>query len=508
MSTDDAPADLFRRQFIVTDERPPTVAADWTRLSLGGGIQVAAHPDLLFGHQRRGDCETLLLGFATDPRHPARNSREILLEVTDALEQGMDPADATAALGGRWVLVVRRPGELCALADAGGLRQLFYTDDTHDEFVCASQPGLIGQHLGLSTSPEAMDGFVESEVRPGREFWWPGDSSPLTGVRRLLPNHLLDLHRRSARRFWPTHHLTRVPLKRAVVEGAELLKGQVASAAGQFELAQSITAGIDSRTVLAASRSVAADVYYYTLRFDDVDPNDIEVPAELLAQLGLQHHVIDTPDTMSPGFSELYHRNVLWAHDRWGAMVEGMVGSYPTQRVAMDGTVSEVARCGYYGNGEHPTTVTAESLAEMAEMAPTAFTLDQFERWLQSARPAANLGGIALLDLFYWEQRVGNWASAALVELDLVQETFTPFNHRELLATLLAVDHRLRASPRARLYQSLISHMWPETLAMPTNPVPTALRLKYKAISGLQALRLTGPLRRLLRRLPPRSRST
>jgi hypothetical protein len=117
------------------------------------------------------------------------------------------------------------------------------------------------------------------------------------------------------------------------------------------------------------------------------------------------------------------------------------------------------------------------------------------------------MSGIPLLDLFYWEQRVGSWASAALVELDLVQETFTPFNHRELLAMLLGVDHRLRASPRNRLHRSLIAHMWPEALSVPINPVPFPQHLKHRAISGLQALRLVDPLRRLKRRLrPPTSR--
>lgn len=501
---------LRRRQFVITSGRTewhPGYSDDWLDTELAGGLTaggllIRSHPDLIVNHHSGASAEAVLLGFATDPQHPARDTQEILECVVARLETGCPPSESIVGLGGRWVLLLSRGAELLALHDPGGLRSLFYTDDTHDDLVCASEPGLIGEHLGLSTSPEAMEGFVSREVRSGVEFWWPGDSSPLRGVRRLLPNHLLDIRNRRIHRFWPSRRaIRRMPPRRALDEASELLRGQLASAAGQFELAQSITAGIDSRMVLAASRAWARDTFYYTLRYDDVDAVDLTVPPELLGRLGLEHHIIDTPSEMSEEFTEVLERSVLWPHDRWGAIVEGMLAAYPQERVAMDGTVSEVARCGYYANGELPSHVTAEYLAEMCEMSPSGFVLEQFETWMSETRTAANEAEIPLIDLFYWEQRVGSWAAAALVELDLVQETFTPFNHRELLTTLLGVDVQFRKSPRDRLPRRLVKRLWPAAASVPINPVPWPQRPRHLALLSLQVLRMDVLLRRARNRL-------
>ena len=494
--------DLHRRQFLVS-MNASSARPEWPFLTLPGGLEVAAHPELPCHEVHHGDVTFVVLGFFTDPDNPRRSTSEILRKLADEVGAGRSAVDCTMSLGGRWVLIVAEPARATAFTDPTGLRQLFYTDSSHHDLVCASQPGLIGEVLGLAVSQEASDEFIRHEVRPDREYWWPGDTSPLRGVRHLVPNHLLELNSREVIRFWPVVALEKVPTKVALERGAQLLSGQVASARHQFRLAQSITAGIDSRTVFAASREFADDIYHYTLQFGDLTPAspDLRVPAVLLGNFGLTHHVIPTPASMSDAFCAIFERNVLLAHHRWGAMLEGLANAYPRDRVAMDGSVSEVGRCFYYANGEHPSMVTALDLATMTHMTPTPFVLDGFQRWLDEALPAARATGIPLLDLFYWEQRAGNWAASALVELDLIQETFTPFNHRELLVLLLGVDRRLRRQPRYAFYRSLIRRLWPEALSQPINPGSVGKLAREFIVAGLQWLRLDGPLREARRRL-------
>ena len=79
--------------------------------------------------------------------------------------------------------------------------------------------------------------------------------------------------------------------------------------------------------------------------------------------------------------------------------------------------------------------------------------------------------GFKILDLFCWEQRMGNWQAMSQTEWDIVQEVFTPFNCRELLTTLLAVDLKFRKEPNYRLYREIINTLWNDVLSEPINPI-------------------------------------
>jgi len=492
----------FRRQFFLAGpafESP----SGWQRRTIAGGLTLAVHPELDCIVRRRGSLELTLLGFLIDPHRPAARNEELVDWLGAAGEDPRGVVDKAERLGGRWILILHEPGSTVVFADPTGMRQIHYTDPEHPRFACGTQPGLIAALLGLEPDPSAQCEFVEPQVRPDYEHWWPGDRSLYRGIRRLLPNHALNVERRTADRFWPHRELQPLAREEAVTRACEILRGQWAGAAARFKLAQSITAGLDSRTVFAAGREVARDVFYYTMIFYALNARspDIRVPGRLLRRLGLEHHVVRTPKTMSPAFAELYHANVSTAHDCWGPIMEGLQRVYPEERVAVDGSVSEVARCFYYSHDPHPEDVSPELLADLTGMKKTPFILRAFADWLDGALDPARRSRIPLLDLFYWEQRAGSWAAAALTELDIVQETFTPFNQRELLEALLGVDASLRRPPRYELYREMIRGLWPEALSEPINPPPRFPGLRDLASTALRRVGLEGPARRIFRAL-------
>jgi hypothetical protein len=96
------------------------------------------------------------------------------------------------------------------------------------------------------------------------------------------------------------------------------------------------------------------------------------------------------------------------------------------------------------------------------------FAIRHFEDWL------ADVGdghGINLLDLFEWEQGHGNWLATTQLEFDSAWgDIFTPYNCREVLTTLLAVDERDRRKPHCRLFRELMQRLWPNVLSEPINP--------------------------------------
>src|SRR4029077_6543503 len=91
--------------------------------------------------------------------------------------------------------------------------------------------------------------------------------------RCLLPNHSLDLHRWTIRRFWPRKARGRLPLKEAAEKGAKQLRALTLAASRRFPLSLPLTAGRDSRALLAAARDVAKEVHFFTLEMPDMIHN-------------------------------------------------------------------------------------------------------------------------------------------------------------------------------------------------------------------------------------------
>jgi hypothetical protein len=504
----------YRRQFILgprfvehiaTPSGPVEPLAGWQRVAIRPTVCLTVHPDLAVCQVRDGQRSITLLGFILDPTEPQASDREIVGSLLRALTRtaSVDRFVAgTDGFGGRWVLIVDDGRDLRLFHDAAGLRQVFYTRRARAGTIwCASDAGVIARILGLSIDPKA-EAFMNSWT--SRQYWWPGDTSPYTDVRRLLPNHYLDLGTAETERYWPNSNLGTVSLPECTGRVSTSLVGMLRAARNRFPLALTITAGWDSRVALAATRNID-DVFCFTLQYWDhtAASDDIRVPARLLPRLGLTHHVFRCPSTMNDAFAEIYRNNVTTAHDVYGIIAEALYASFPGDHVMVKGVVSEVTRCWYQQRVPHATnqTLTPAMLAHAVEM-DHPFALAALDGWLQGTNRALN---VDILDLLFWEQRIGSWQSTAQLEWDIVQDVLTPFNCRALLIDLLSLDTKHRASHSPAIYIELMKTLWPEVLDEPINPSKDrvdmrAVLQRLVAESGVRRF-VPSPLRKLGGRL-------
>jgi hypothetical protein len=174
---------------------------------------------------------------------------------------------------------------------------------------------------------------------------------------------------------------------------------------------------------------------------------------------------------MDNNFSNIYLKNVDNAHKDWGDIASGLIKKYPQGKVCVKANCSEIARWFYYKD-EYPKLINGYILAQLAGMHENRFAIDHFDKWLNHSQAVANECKIDILDLFYWEHRIGSWQAMSQLEWDIVQETFTPFNCRDLLSILLAINREYRKPPRYKLYEDIIRTLWPELLKEPINPEP------------------------------------
>lgn len=460
---------LRRNQFLIGPEA--FSINGWETLSFRG-FQMAYHPDLNVERFAQGSVEVLLLGYIIDPYNPGYTNGEIIREIlANYNPDNPDTIFTTiASYSGRWILIVDDGSNMRIIHDAAGLRQIVYTDTTLSQKLwCASQVDLIAETIGLKPDEDAYQ-FIKFFEKISPEYWWPGNSTLYREIKRLLPNHYLDLNTEKCVRFWPDKNFSPISLEDGIKKLIRLFKGSIQAASNRFEIALGTSAGLDSRLLLAACKDVKEKVTFYTEkkpRMEDKHP-DIIVPGMLFKDLGIPHHQFFSNEVKDDDFIRLYKNHTSLAHDFRIAKMYACLNYFKHAKVAMTGNVSETARCYHRSALSQGENLDGKKLSQENGMQNHPFSVKKFQNYLDSINTTYNYN---VLDIFHWEQRAGSWFTGNVLEFELAwKELFFPYNNRELLMTFLCIDEKYRVAPDYKIYTLLIEAMWPELLNYPINP--------------------------------------
>jgi len=490
----------FRRQFFLGPEFIEEFPR-WKRMHLGA-LCLSVHPDLESYQVVDGNKSITLLGYVLDPNNPQAGNAEVIDALLRKLDRSEEFFAHTSDLGGRWILAVNDGRETLLFNDAGGLRQLHYAQSRSAKMtLCASQPALIAEALGAAMDKEAMDFINSREYDDFEVYWLPGDASLYEEIKVLLPNHYLNLRTGRPHRYWPDADLKNTSHREALTEGSRLLRGLMKSAQRRYGMALSMTAGWDSRVMLALSREIVRDLYCFTLAYPHTEnTRDVVIPAALLKRLGLNHSIIRYPERVNGDFKKIYRRNIAAANNAYCADAQALYEQYPPDRVCITGDVAEIVKCYYRLPQPEERKVSARELADLCRIGTHPFLMKAFEKWLGAADPR----NVHLLDLFCWEQMAGRWQALIRAQYDIVQESFAPLNCRSLLVTLLSADENFRRPPEYALLRELIEDFWKDILIVPINP-PERVRVKTLIVGILNKLRIyqyvPEPVKRLGKRV-------
>lgn len=469
---------LYRRQYFYGpkfDEFPT-----WKRVRMANGCLLAAHPDLDITEYKSNVISLVLLGYLLDSDAPEKTNSDILDDL--AATEGATEAiiHALDCYGGRYVLFIFKGEDQLVVNDAGGLRQVFFHRDAAGNMWLAPQPGLISDKFGFKYSEEA-NGFLNSEIiKKNKEPWWPGTSTPFREIVHLLPNHLLNLKTGEVKRYWPRERIRKYSLAAGAKVGSAILRGLMLAANRRFKLAMAMTAGYDSRIVFAACKDILHDLYGYTMIYHKLTPTSSDVVwAKKLAEfVGIEHHLFACGEPMSADFEYLYTHNLEKSYQSYGNIVYGRFENLDQDLVVVKSVVNEIARCFYYRTGVYPFNVDIDLLCGVSKLGKDPFVYKNFSEWLEDIQPAFR-NGYKIMDFFYWENRNANWQAMSQLEFDLAQEEFTPFAHRNLLATMLGVDHKYRCMPKNVFQREMVRASWPELDTLPYNPTSKVIRKPF-----------------------------
>lgn len=466
------PDDLYRNQFVLGSRFIDAFPA-WQRVSIEKSWCLTAHPNLNVCQQIQGEKSITLLGFILDPDVPEATDAQILSRLSEKFENFQKLLEETYNLGGRWILIVSDGNSTRLFHDAWGLRQVFYTRGTNNNpgIWCASQPGMIGNLLGLQVDREADEFSRVQASLVNREGAWPLDTSPFLDVYRLLPNHYLHLETAKPSRYWPDKEIILLSMREALEPIGQTLSGMMEAASNRFDLSLGVTSGIDSRLALAASRNIAHRISFHTLQHINTPYDnsvDISIAQSLLKKLGLKHNLIQSSPSIDEEFYDVYCKSYKYPHIFWYPGVQATREYSGLKKVAASGSGSEIGRSIYgWLRNQSNENISNSDLAAMDGMSWSPFSMRQIQHWLDNVNDTR---GFKIVDLFHWEQVLGSWQAMCWGEWDMAwKEIFSPFNCRALSVQMLGVKEEYRRHPYW-LHKRLISKLWPEVLQEPINP--------------------------------------
>lgn len=473
----------FRRQFILSSN-PQFSFEGWTNLKLDENIHLSAHPDLEVTQSSFGAIQLTLLGFVINPFEPLKSNQEIFDDLVKGANGFNDVLLKTDQLGGRWIIIYKNNQSFKIFHDPCGQRQVYFHNNLENEILCGSDPSIMNHFVKLEKDTTlSINEFIHSAAFEEKENAWIGSGTIYQGVEHLMPNHYLNVNELKSIRFWPNKPIEKLDLEKAAGIAAEMLKGSLLAIGNRYKLALAVTAGWDSRILLAASKQVKDNsVYFVSLTGLEGDNyHDLAVPKKLLKKLGLPFYAQKCDVELDPEFKKNLETNVAMA--RINLNKARFIYKYHLDfdgMVSVNGNVSEIARTCI--RPLFPMKTTGENIAKLGffRYGGLSYATTQFNKWIDGINDLCEKNNLNIYDMLYWEQRMGNWGAQYPAEQDISIDQFSPFNNRLLLTTLLSVDEKYRKDPKYILHFKIIEKLWPETLLEPIGKTGKKRTIKLK----------------------------
>lgn len=460
---------LYARGFYLTKYQAPDLEAHWS--SSGFGNYTLAwdnrNPVGIVEHDGYG---VAIVGRCYDLSSGVGDPVEVLRSVLRSAQSGTASLDRTLyELAGRYIIIVRTPDELILESDATGMKGAYY----------ATAGGIVASHAELAarlTGDTAPSQF-------GSHGWlgrngastFPGNYTEYRAIRLLTPSLQLSVDIGATRRVYPIGR----PPSLTVGEAAENILGdmrmQVDWLTAENQPLVSLTAGMDSRVTLAATRERKQDCLYFsyaTAAGGSVKSTNADrtFAASLAGREGLRFRGVQAPPDIDPELLDIMRRNSVRPHAR--AVAAAYREQLPLDAVHIRSNIYEIGRSYYHhGTPRDSRMMTAERMSQLliGKREVPQRILEAFQEWIELASFGEQADGYDLYDLYYWEIRMGSWMQAVMLESDIAHDTYTLVNSRRILTSFLGVSKPDRAA--GSVSRAIIKSAWPQLFSYPVNGV-------------------------------------
>lgn len=407
-------------------------------------------------YKERGNCKCLIIGDACCLAED-KEAIDWLLEHADTIE---NLSEAENFLGGKYVIFAQIKEDYYLLGDATGSVPVFYAD-INGSFVGASNDYQIATDYQL----EPDKGLLKMREQANAAHTMPFDKTIWKAVRRLLPNHYVNVSNRSI------HRIVNAPQEQSTLSAEEAaaktipsIKRLVHYYAERYTLACPLTSGRDSRVVLAFLGS-SPDMPVYTMKhaeFSDAT-QDVTVPLEIAKHIGLNYQQVEdilSPQQLVDAADSFFGKG---NYNSRTLMLANTINHYFGKYAVINGDIiGQVGKCSLHR--DIPLKYATPSYFRCKLHNYSAAAKKELQAWIDDVY--ASNETVNLFDLFSIESRMGVWAADENEVYNAIGQNYLNiFNSRSIIYTWTRVDRGIRKN--AEIHKAIISMLNPKLLAIP-----------------------------------------
>ena len=444
------------RQFLVC-KRLDQIPNKWRQESIDE-FWIGIHPELpvssiKFSHS---NYTAYFLGYVIDPIKGTYNRPEINNDQSD--EKDFSSIERYLHhLSGRFVCIVTNGTSTRIYLDASGSFSLAYSVKAD---IAASSTMLIpyGNEVDDNIT------LINQLQIPLKSNIYPFGLAPRKQLKRLLPNHYLDLKTWKATRHWPQSSFDIDDNTKALAdEYGDLLEKTIDVVMQQdFHPYMSLTSGVDSRTLLACAKKWIEKITIFTWELPDPTAKLDTETAQSIANKHQLHHVIYPFEEANQLDQDTYaYRTGLSAGEVRGMSLTTTVNTMDHTQPLLTGNVSAVT-CGVYQRPDEGTQpLTAKEVVTRIAAPLDPQILDAADEWLQGL---SHLNPQEVSDMLYLEQRVGCWGSELANGHAGGPFQIYPYSNRRMFEIALSSNNEYHHRKDRKLLKAIIKQKWPELL--------------------------------------------
>ena len=363
-------------------------------------------------------------------------------------------------LSGKYIIIYSNPTGCYIFGDATCSIPANYSGNLEDGVFCVSPfDKMTADYFGYKPDNRLLK--MRESADPAQAM--PGDLTPYTQVKALLPNQYLDIVTGESIRV--KVQIPDLSFDDIIDRSIILSKNITKQFSKYYNLICPVTSGYDSRVVLSILQQVISGIQCYTTNFSPStdESDDMRIAAAICKKKGISHTIFgyyDPPKEYAKSLEQY----------------AGLINSAQTIKEAYSYVVDAGEKARINGNiigqigKSSVTNCVPDSLANASFFSCKIHNRDkeckpEMKKYISEIKNS----GQQLCDLFVYENRCGRWGGQEEALYSLCgMNSLNIFNSREIILSWISIPRQKRI--KKFIHLSMIQKTDPDLLDEPFNP--------------------------------------
>jgi len=419
-----------------------------------------------------GEKKLILFGDFLDSRYPDKTSKQIASDLIRA-HSIQELVDLSKYLAGRFIILFKVSKEnILVLTDPTCTIPAYYSTKKN-KFVVSSNQKAVANYLKVQKSKTAIE--IKNSAEEQQPL--PYNMTMYEQIKILIPNHYLDCTSQKMIRFFPVSRLPEQNLEETVEQTIDLTKNIIAYFSKKYKLAIPMTAGLDSRTILALFRERLDEISLYTFSHESFDEKiaDISIPKQISERFGINYSIMTRKKLPETIYETVIEKMDGLQNQRILENAYTLSESELSDQSFVPGDIIPLAKSNFGKNLPERLATTNYFVTKSHNYSKESKNV--IEQWRNDVEPYSEKHNISKFDLYFWESRFGRWFPNNAQNYDQFSNPVYIFNCRYMMELWLGLDRETRMNHS--VHYQIIQKEWPELLDIPINPDESRLEKMF-----------------------------